>query len=130
MLSKLPGNTYHIYEFTHDPPVLNVYKTLPLWVRLLESRLKRALHDDELIFPALSVSGQPQTTLPMSQNIIQAEIDQFTQAAGLKRRLTTHSLCRGGAQYRFIHAPWGNRWSLRKVRWWGGWAEGENVSVV
>ncbi|KAF8991452.1 hypothetical protein BDZ89DRAFT_973819, partial [Hymenopellis radicata] len=24
----------------------------------------------------------------------------------------------------------GQRWSLRKVRWWGGWAEGESVDTL
>ncbi|KAF8575388.1 hypothetical protein K439DRAFT_1623622 [Ramaria rubella] len=33
----------------------------------------------------------------------------------------------GGAQYRFMYAPVGKRWSLATIRWWGGWAEGEHL---
>ena len=28
-----------------------------------------------------------------------------------------------------MYAPVGERWSLAVVHWWGGWAEGENVSI-
>jgi hypothetical protein len=41
---------------------------------------------------------------------------------------TTHCFRRGGAQYRFMYAPIGEHWSLARIRWWGGWAEGEHVS--
>ncbi|KAG6811000.1 hypothetical protein H0H87_010655 [Tephrocybe sp. NHM501043] len=56
--------------------------------------------------------------------------NRFTTAAYLTGVYTTHSYRRGGAQYRFIFAPYGTRWSLNKVCWWGGWAEGENVDTL
>jgi hypothetical protein len=31
--------------------------------------------------------------------------------------------------HRFMFAAVGRRWTLRQVRWWGGWAEGEHVGV-
>ena len=42
---------------------------------------------------------------------------------------STHCFRRGGAQYRFMFAPVGKRWTLQRVRWWGGWAEGEQVCI-
>lgn len=43
---------------------------------------------------------------------------------------STHCFRRGGAQYRFMFAPVGERWTLQCVRWWGGWAKGENVGFA
>ena len=43
-------------------------------------------------------------------------------------RFSLHCFRRGGAQYRFMHAPIGERWTLDRIRWWGGWADGEQVS--
>jgi hypothetical protein len=53
---------------------------------------------------------------------------QIPQAAG--GSFSTHCFRRGGAQYRFMFAPVGKRWTLRMVRWWGGWVEGEQVCFV
>jgi len=63
----------------------------------------------------------------MSQEYIQSLITKFTHAAGLEKNYTTHCFRRGGAQYRFMFAPVGERWSLNVIRWWGGWAKGEHV---
>ena len=41
---------------------------------------------------------------------------------------TTHCFRHGGAQYRFMFAPVGQRWTLACIRWWGGWAKNEHVS--
>ena len=40
----------------------------------------------------------------------------------------THCFRRGGAQYCFMFAPVGQRWTLTRIQWWGGWAQGEHVS--
>ncbi|KAG1723135.1 uncharacterized protein EDB91DRAFT_1087922 [Suillus paluster] len=40
------------------------------------------------------------------------------------------SFRRGGAQYWFMFAPVGQRWTLAKVRWWGGWADGEQRDTL
>ncbi|KAF8233405.1 hypothetical protein L208DRAFT_1048733, partial [Tricholoma matsutake] len=29
-----------------------------------------------------------------------------------------------------MYAPIGKRWSLCKIRWWGGWAVGEHVDTL
>jgi hypothetical protein len=66
---------------------------------------------------------------PLDHGRFQELLDKFTAGAGIRKRFQTHSFRRGGAQYRFQYAPIGERWSLQKVRWWGGWAEGERVSL-
>jgi hypothetical protein len=66
---------------------------------------------------------------PMSYDMVQGLLTKFTLDANLHKNYTTHCFRRGGAQYRFMYAPVGERWSLNTVRWWGGWAIGEHVSV-
>ncbi|KAF7334010.1 hypothetical protein MVEN_02306200 [Mycena venus] len=43
-------------------------------------------------------------------------------------RFTTHCFRRGGAQYRFLWAD--RKWSLKAVKWWGGWSSNENVGTL
>jgi hypothetical protein len=59
-----------------------------------------------------------------------AKINQMAAAAGISgaKHFTTHCFRRGGAQYRFQFAPIGQRWTLARIQWWGGWAQGEHVS--
>ena len=57
-------------------------------------------------------------------------LPRWQQKAGIDgaEHFTTHCFRRGGAQYRFMFAPVGQRWTLARIRWWGGWAQGEHVS--
>ena len=79
------------------------------------------------VFPHLAVNGVIRTTRAMSYESLQALLARFCTGAGIQTRYTTHSFRRGGAQYRFMFAPIGTRWSLNMIRWWGGWAVGEHV---
>ncbi len=128
--SPSSGNTYEIHPVGPDNEhaALDMYTALPLWVQLYELWLGRPLLPDELIFPNIGAHGLIQTREIIPQNTIQALITKFALAAGLTRTFTTHSLRRGGAQFRFMWDKVGRCWSLQKVRWWGGWAEGETVS--
>jgi hypothetical protein len=56
-------------------------------------------------------------------------INEMAEAAKVPGagKFTTHCFRRGGAQYRFMFAPLGQRWTLARVRWWGGWALREKV---
>ncbi|KAJ7764215.1 hypothetical protein B0H16DRAFT_1718156 [Mycena metata] len=47
---------------------------------------------------------------------------------GRDGKFTTHCFRRGGAQYRFLWAD--RRWSLKVVKWWGGWSSNENVGTL
>jgi hypothetical protein len=59
-------------------------------------------------------------------------ISEMASAAGIPHAdlFTTHCFRRGGAQYRFMFAPVGRRWTLARIRWWGGWALGEKVRTI
>lgn len=90
--------------------------------------LKRKLLPEEFIFPYISINATVDPTRSMSYDIVQKHVNDFAESAGLTKYYTTHSFRRGGAQYRFMYAPLGKRWSLARIRWWGGWAAGEHVS--
>ncbi|KAI4526175.1 hypothetical protein K525DRAFT_189781 [Schizophyllum commune Loenen D] len=122
-------NTYNIYA---QPELheLDMYTHLLLWIRVLEFRLGRPLKDDDHIFPYFSTNGIVQPEQAMSHDVVQDHINKFAQGARVETRYTTHSLRRGGAQYRFMFASIGKRWSLKNCRWWGGWAVGENVETL
>ncbi|KAF8995138.1 hypothetical protein BDZ89DRAFT_1053009 [Hymenopellis radicata] len=129
---SLESNTYEIHQCasSNEHAALDAYQAMTLWIRLYEFWIGRPLLPDELVFPVVSVNGVIHTQEQLSQNAIQALITKFASAAGLTRNFTTHSLRRGGAQFRFMWDKVGRRWSLRKVRWWGGWAEGESVDTL
>ncbi|KAF9084375.1 hypothetical protein BGX27_003824, partial [Mortierella sp. AM989] len=59
-------------------------------------------------------------------------LDQYTSEAGILEgkhgRYTTHCFRRGGAQHRFMFAK--EKWSLKAIKWWGGWSEGEGVGTI
>ena len=106
-----------------------MFTHLPQWINYLEGLLGRNLGPDECIFPYFRPNGIPDMSREMTQEMVQSLINSFTSEAGLSKYFTTHCFRRGGAQYRFMYAPIGQRWSLCKIRWWGGWANGEHVST-
>lgn len=67
---------------------------------------------------------------PLSHDMVQKWINKGVEGANIPGSFSTHCYHRGGAQYRFIFAPVGQRWTLAKVRWWGGWAEQEHVGLL
>lgn len=85
------------------------------------------------MFPAMGANGVMHPQEHVSHDTVQNWINEATMGAGVSKSggsFSTHCFRRGGAQYRFMYAPVGERWSLAIIRWWGGWAEGEHVSVV
>jgi hypothetical protein len=107
-----------------------MYSHVLEWLDFYETvLLKRPLQPDDYVFPSISINGTVQPHVPMTSATIQKEIHNKASAAGLSgaRCYTTHCFRRGGAQYRFMYAPIGERWTLARIRWWGGWAEGEHV---
>ena len=122
------GNRYNIYK--QDVYAMDMYTHLPLWIKVLETELGRPLEDDDYIFPFIGSNGLINPKQPIKHDAVQNLFDEFTQGAGITKRFTTHCLRRGGAQYRLIFAPIGKRWSISRIRWWGGWADGEKVSHI
>jgi hypothetical protein len=103
------------------------------WLEYLQDEVYgEPLKPDDFIFPALGAHGSTKRDSHIGHDIAQAMINTYAQQAGIDlgpgESFTTHCYQRGGAQYRFMFAPLGQRWSLSALRWWGGWAEGEQVS--
>jgi hypothetical protein len=108
---------------------MDMYTHLRRWTTLLEARIGRPLEDDDCIFPHISANNTIHIKRAMSYDTVQDLLTEFCASAGLKKYYTTHCFRRGGAQYRFMFAPIGKRWSLSVIRWWGGWAVGEHVGL-
>ncbi|ORZ10268.1 hypothetical protein BCR41DRAFT_423825 [Lobosporangium transversale] len=92
----------------------------------------RALHPEDFVFPSMDNKGRVKLKEAFSHPKIQSLLDEFTDAANLlterSGRYTAHCFRRGGAQHRFMFAK--EKWSLKAVKWWGGWSEGEGVDTV
>ncbi|KAJ7149831.1 hypothetical protein C8R43DRAFT_1088159 [Mycena crocata] len=113
------SNRYNIYE-QPDTPEIDMHSHLLAWLKLYEANIGRKLESEDYVFPYIAPNGER----------LQDLINEFSLGAGLTKSYTTHSFRRGGAQYRFMFAPLGKRWSLSIVRWWGGWAVGEQVDTL
>ncbi|KAJ6458538.1 hypothetical protein C8R45DRAFT_843762 [Mycena sanguinolenta] len=123
------SNRYNIYKQS-DTPEIDMYTHLLAWLKLYEECLGRKLLPEDYVFPYIAPNGVIHPTREMTTQGCQDLINEFSRGAGLTKSYTTHSFRRGGAQYRFMWAPLGKRWSLQIVRWWGGWASGEQVDTL
>ena len=112
-------------------PEIDMYMHLLNWFEFYEEvLLGRPLQPDDYVFPTLGANGTSvQPNRPMSSDVAQKRIVQMAKHAGINgaEYFTTHCFRRGGAQWRFMFAPLGQRWILERIRWWGGWAIGEHV---
>ncbi|KAH9948145.1 hypothetical protein B0H21DRAFT_848678 [Amylocystis lapponica] len=124
------GNEYEIYEQKKTPEI-DMHFHLRQWVLFLEKKLLvRPLKADEYIFPAISVNGMTHANKTIDHDVVQKYLSEFAASVNLTADYSTHCFRRGGAQYRFMQCPLGERWSLSTVRWWGGWAEGEHADTL
>ncbi|EDR05077.1 uncharacterized protein LACBIDRAFT_303868 [Laccaria bicolor S238N-H82] len=119
---------YKIYQ--QDIGAMDMFTHLQRWLKYLEGRLGRSLESSDFIFPHISHNGTIDPKRTMSYDTFQKHLSEFVAGAGLTKTYTTHCFRRGGAQYRFMYAPIGRRWSLSIIRWWGGWAKGEQVDTM
>ncbi|KAJ6480027.1 hypothetical protein C8R47DRAFT_1186705 [Mycena vitilis] len=127
--STRESNEYNIYP-QPDLPALDMHNFLLIWLPFYELCIGRKLLPTDYIFPYISSNGVIHPDREMTIQMCQDLITDFTEGAGLEKNYTTHSFRRGGAQYRFMFAPLGKRWSLSVIRWWGGWASGEHVDTL
>ncbi|KAF7980054.1 hypothetical protein HWV62_39826 [Athelia sp. TMB] len=127
----LRGHRYNIYP-QPDTPSVDLYKHMLDWLDIYEMFLGRPLQPDDYIFPSLHVNGVIQSHRNITSDLAQKMITEMATAAGLTdaEHFTTHCFRRGGAQYRFMFAPIGQRWTLARIRWWGGWADGEHRDTL
>ncbi|EDR06462.1 uncharacterized protein LACBIDRAFT_328853 [Laccaria bicolor S238N-H82] len=109
---------------------MDMYTHLLCWLKHLESRIGHSLQPDDFVFPYISQNGTINPKHAMSYDTFQKLLSEFAAGAGLTKVYTTHCFQCGGAQYRFMYAPIGRHWSLSIIRWWGGWAKGEQVDTM
>jgi hypothetical protein len=107
------GNVYEIYE-QRDTPDIDMY------CHFLKRQLGQELGPDDFIFPHIAVNGIVHTKKEIVHDTVQKMLAEFTVNAGLHGTYSTHCFHRGGAQYHFMFAPLGKRWSLSMIHWWGG----------
>jgi hypothetical protein len=91
---------------------------------------KHRFGDNDYLFPF--ISGSTIHLKNSSYNFILSVVKNLSLKLGLhggrNGEFTTHSFRRGGAQYRFMHAK--RKWSLSAIKWWGGWANGEDPGTL
>ncbi|KAJ7447440.1 hypothetical protein FB451DRAFT_1536093 [Mycena latifolia] len=117
-----------------DLPACDAFNWMTRWRKYLADEIYgRPLKPEDYIFPAIGANGKVQTGEHISHDDVDKWIKEFARGAKLPQTngtFSTHCFRRGGAQYRFMFAPVGRRWTLRQVRWWGGWAEGEHRDTL
>ncbi|KAG1767407.1 hypothetical protein EDD22DRAFT_819284 [Suillus occidentalis] len=130
--ADLRSNHYKIYPRPNMPACDSFFWTL-VWIKWLEElpgAYARTLQPNDFIFPAMSANGVMHPGQPISHDAVQKWINESTVGAGILGNFSTHCFRRGGAQYSFMFAPVGQRWTLAKVQWWGGWAEGKHRDTL
>ncbi|KAF8289552.1 hypothetical protein DL93DRAFT_2174273 [Clavulina sp. PMI_390] len=128
-----PGHHYNIYPV--DDASIDAFRHISNWRYWYQHHLvptAEAMRSFK-VFPQISTTSfEVHVGTDLSPSASAALIAWFTSGAGLNHsgpcQFTTHTFRRGGAQYRFMHAP--NTWPLEVVRYWGGWAENESHDVL
>ncbi len=115
-----------------DHPHIDCYHHMLVWLGHLQGLLQRSLDANDYIFPALASTGFLKFGEPISRSGFEALLEKVVEGSGVMAgragKFTTHCFRRGGAQYRFMFAD--HKWSLKAVKWWGGWSSSENVCNV
>ncbi|KAJ7859386.1 hypothetical protein B0H13DRAFT_2570585 [Mycena leptocephala] len=113
-------------------PEIDCYTHVATWKAHMESLLGRPLSGTDYVFPALASTGQIKFGEPTSRSAFETLLDDVVERSnvlhGRNGKFTTHCFRRGGAQYRFLWAE--RKWSLKAVKWWGGWSSNENVGTL
>lgn len=137
------GHYYNLYPNPPEGVILDCVKHVSDWLLFAEAKLYEQNQNPaptDLVFLNFHLtSGKVHWGKEMSTEAINTIFKEFMFASGVLKTptdgdpgrfpYTTHCLRRGGAQYRFMFAPVGQRWSLDLVKWWGGWTDGERVSI-
>ncbi|KAJ7752962.1 hypothetical protein B0H16DRAFT_1317167 [Mycena metata] len=85
----------------------------------------------QYILPAIASTGKLKfgecTSRSAFETLLEDVVEKSNVMQGRNGKFTTHCFRRGGAQYRFLWAD--RKWSLKAVKWWGGWSSNENMSM-
>ncbi|KAJ7488522.1 hypothetical protein B0H11DRAFT_2230062 [Mycena galericulata] len=113
-------------------PEIDCYTHVNAWKKHMEKLLGRPLYGTDFVFPAVASTGQLKFGEPTSRSGFENFLDDVVEKSGVMNgrngKFTTHCFRRGGAQYRFLWAE--RKWSLKAVKWWGGWSSNENVGTL
>ncbi|KZP03242.1 hypothetical protein FIBSPDRAFT_1019175 [Athelia psychrophila] len=111
----LSGHRYHIYQQPNLPSA-DLYNHMLDWLDCYELLIDRLLQPDDYLFPLLHINGVIEPHQMITSDMAQKMITEYATTAG--------------AQYRFMFAPIGERWTLARIQWWGGWADGEHLTII
>jgi hypothetical protein len=122
-------NRYELHPQS-DEPAANAFEALQEYIELLYP--DKEWRPDDLLFPKLKKNEAKWGTAYTGAAINKMLLSICT-AAGLltpetKGTFTTHCFRRGGAQHRFMYCSL--PWPLDAIKWWGGWAQGEQLGAI
>ncbi|KAJ7146653.1 hypothetical protein C8R44DRAFT_864392 [Mycena epipterygia] len=113
-------------------PEIDCYTHVGTWKTHMEKILGRPLAGNNFVFPAIASTGQLKFGECTSRSAFEILLDEVVEKSnvmqGRNGKFTTYCFRRGGAQYRFLWAD--RKWSLKAVKWWGGWSSNENVGTL
>ncbi|KAJ7655921.1 hypothetical protein B0H17DRAFT_1146313 [Mycena rosella] len=102
------------------------------WKAQMQSLLRRPIGGNNFIFPAIASTGQLKFGESTSRSAFETLLEEVVEKSDVMKdrngKFTTHCFRRGGGQYRFLWAD--RKWSLKAVKWWGGWSSNENVGTL
>jgi hypothetical protein len=128
--ATLKAQRYMIPQQADIEPHLDCYTHTNNWLNHLESLMGHPLHDGDFLFPAIASTGKLKIGEKISHTGFKTFMTEIIECSGVLKgrngKFTTHCFRRGGAQYRFMWAK--RKWSLKVIKWWGGWSSGERVS--
>ncbi|KAI9103872.1 hypothetical protein DFS34DRAFT_682912 [Phlyctochytrium arcticum] len=134
----LAGRTYQMYPATAEEKDVDSFGYLSDRIAYLDQSRVGGLQQDNYLFltvarnkkgPSPFRRGTPLTTKFLSTYLKKCiDGSNLLGTVAMGSKFTTHCFRQGGAQHRFTYAK--IRWSLRAVRWWGGWGNGEHIDTV
>ncbi|KAI6004797.1 hypothetical protein EDD15DRAFT_2191570 [Pisolithus albus] len=121
----LRSNRYRIYPRPDMGSACDAFLHLVFWMKWVEfAHLGRPMSEEDFLFPAIGANGVLQPGEPLSHDTVQAWINEAVAGAGIPGTFSTHSM--DACTCPMV----GQRWTLARVRWWGGWAEGEHRDTL
>ncbi|KAG6819855.1 hypothetical protein H0H93_007999 [Arthromyces matolae] len=124
----LQDTTYKLYEGDDKPEALQAYKHVKQYIELIQAYSGKFTEND-YVFCSIrrhTIYKNKRTCYTSMLEFVR----KITKDAGLEADYTTHCFRRGGAAWRFIHAPPEFLWGLIRCQLWGGWKQGERIGTM
>ncbi|GBE89867.1 hypothetical protein SCP_1701930 [Sparassis crispa] len=113
-------------------PHLDCYMHTINWMNHLAEQMQHPLQKTDFIFPALASTGKLKIGTAVGHAEIKKLLEHFVSGIELLAvwpgKFTTHCFRCGGAQWCFMWCP-DRKWSLKAVKWQGGWSPTESVHL-